>query len=349
MIRWSVIVAVVALALPVRAGAPDPEDPATWYRRGLAADDAGEVRKARAAYEKTLELYPEHGRALINLGILEIRVRRYEEGLARCKAALDLSDDDDNPANAAKAHYCLGLGAAKQGQAEPAAASLTRALALMPAVPEANLELGHIRRSQRRYEEAVELYRQAVRGRPDDADLHVHLGYCYKSLGEWAAAEIEYRKAIQKDPKSYFGHLNLGVVLVRQRRDDEAAAVYVAASKIRPQAAEPHYNLGNLALRRLDLEGALAEYEAAVHHAPDEASYRLAHAKVQWQLGKPELAKASLQIARSLGPKTTVAAAIERLLAQIAESPVPPKRIKPLTSGARTPKPRQPTGRNQPN
>lgn len=190
------------------------------------------------------------------------------------------------------------------------------------------LELAHIRRKQAKHQEAIELYRAAVRALPDAPDLHVHLGYCYKALGQWDAAEVEYRKAVQKDPSSFFGHLNLGVVLVRNKKYDEAEKHYQRAAELDPDAAQPEFNLGNLTARRGEMARAAEHYRKAVKLAPDDAEYRLGLARTLWRNSDPAGARAELAAAKTLKGPDDVMKAIEALDQQIAGGGKAPQPVK---------------------
>src|SRR5205085_10427863 len=171
--------------------------------------------------ERALQADPAYGRALVNLGLLEIRHKQVDKGLKHCQKAQEIEPE------AAKVHYCFGLAYVRQGKDKEAEEAFARSITALASDPAPKIELGHLRRKAKKYDEAVQLYREAVRLNADDPDLHVHLGYCYKQLKDLKAAEVEYRKAVQKNPDSYFGHLDLGWVLAKQNKDKEAEPHYV--------------------------------------------------------------------------------------------------------------------------
>lgn len=287
------------------------------FEAGVAADDAGDLATAKKQYLRALELDKDYGRALINLGIVEIREKAYARGVERCKRAIALD------ARAAKAHYCIGLAESATGKLDAASASFAKAIELHASDPSAKLELAHVRRKQNKHQEAIDLYRAAVRDLPDAPDLHVHLGYCYKALGQWDAAEVEYRKAVQKDPSSFFGHLNLGVVLVHNKKYDEAEPHYRTASELDPDAPKPQFNLGNLMARKGRFDEALKFYRRAIELDPNDAEAHLALARTLWRTGDSDAARAELAKAKALKAPEDVTRAIEALDAQIAKGGAP--------------------------
>jgi tetratricopeptide (TPR) repeat protein len=297
-------------------GAPSAQE---LFEAALAKEQQSDTAGARALYEQVLGSEPEHGRSLINLGLLEIRERKIASGLKRCQKASDLDP------NAAKAHYCLGLGWVKSGKDAEGAAAFERSIALLKDEPSPKIELGHIRRKAKQWDAAIQLYREAVRLKADEADLHVNLGYCYKEKGELPAAEVEYRKAVQKDPASYFGNLNLGWVLVKTKRDAEAEPFYLKATELDPKQADPNFNLGNLYRRKGELEKARDRYARAVELAPDRAEHHLELARTLWSLGDAAKARVHLDRAAELKPDAALAKAIERTRSLLGTTP--PKRV----------------------
>lgn len=302
---------IVGLAAPASA----QTDP---FEQALAAESRGDVAEARRLYTQIVAATPDHGRAWVNLGLLEVRRGRTKAGKAHCNRALDLDPE------ASKVHYCLGLALLREDTAQ-AAAAFEQAIALLSNDPAPKIELAHLRREAKRYDEAVQLYREAVRARPDDPDLHVHLGYCYRKLGQLAAARVEYAKAVQKDPKSYFGHLDLGWVLVKLKDYDGAETHYLQAAKLKPEAADPHYNLGNLYRRRGQPVKAADAYAAAVERDPDDVQARLALVRAAWRAHRGVVAKQHLAALekQELSPARAEAVAKLRALVQRAPPPLP--------------------------
>lgn len=304
---------IVFTASPVTEAQTDTAHSA--FVSGLAAEKAGDAQLATQKYLQALELDPEHGRALINLGLLEIRARN-RDGEARCQRALDLD------AEAAKAHYCIGLGALLRKEPVAAATAFENSVRLDPSAPIAHVELAHLRRKAKQHDAAVELYRKAVRLDANAPDLHVHLGYCYKALGKFPAAEVEYRKAVQKDAKSFYGHLNLGWVLAHRKNYLEAREHYVAASELDPKHADPHFNLGNLYQRTGQLHLARDHFGEASKLAPADAAARLGYARMLWRTGNTPAAKVELEKTRALNLTPREKKNVQRL-ARAFDGPAP--------------------------
>jgi predicted TPR repeat methyltransferase len=59
-----------------------PDDPDVWNAQGVSLEGKGRLLEATVAYEKALEIHPEHRKAANNLGfLLEKRMQQGEESL----------------------------------------------------------------------------------------------------------------------------------------------------------------------------------------------------------------------------------------------------------------------------
>jgi protein O-GlcNAc transferase len=122
-----------------------------------------------------------------------------------------------------------------------------------------------------RCEEAVECYQKALAIRPDFSEAHNNLGHALQKLERFAEAIAAFEKAVALRPDYAEARNNLGNVLHILDRSEEAIVQYKLAVAIRPGYAEAYWNLGN-ALRAVNrAEEAIAQYEKALAIRPDYA------------------------------------------------------------------------------
>src|ERR1700733_13242638 len=91
-----------------------------------------------------------------------------------------------------------------------------------PGMARVNYNLGNILQAQRRLDEAVACYRQAVRIDPAHVWAHNNLGIALKELGQYQEAAESFREAGHLRPDYVDSHYNLGVCLMDQGRLPEA-------------------------------------------------------------------------------------------------------------------------------
>ena len=192
--------------------------------------------------------------------------------------------------------------------------------------------LGRVLLQERRFVEAAEQFREAVRIRPDSPEAHANLGNSLDEMGMAEEARGEYAAAIGIDPAFAGAHYNLGLSLLRAGRLDAAAAELRAALKLdpghaaarnslglslagmgklpeameqyhlalqlNPELPEAHLNLGNALFRQGRLDEAVAEYREALRLNP---GYSGAHANLGQalaRLGRQAEAEAEFEEAR---------------------------------------------------
>jgi len=242
---------------------------------GLILSDQGKTAEAIAEYRQAIELNPEAlgargnfgqvlGSLYTNLGKALFVQGRTAEAVAAYRKALEI--DPEVP----EAHNNLGVALASQGQIKEAVAHYRQALKINPDYAQArsNLEavLGGSSRGgeaasglvndgvalarQGRTEEAIALFRQALRVDPRSANAHIDLGVALAAQGKAQESIAEYRQALAIAPDSALAHNNLGFALAGQGRLKEAVVEYRQALKINPDDAQAAYNLRE-ALSRL--------------------------------------------------------------------------------------------------
>src|SRR5271169_1724891 len=88
---------------------------------------------------------------------------------------MDRMKDDSTPRRAAQARYMLARAWHSKGVLAAAIADYRETLALEPGHLEAAMFLGSTLASQRRLDEAAQVYRQALEHNPNDARIHKQL------------------------------------------------------------------------------------------------------------------------------------------------------------------------------
>jgi len=131
-----------------------------WFQRGLELEETGApVEQAIQAYEKVLSLNPAAAGALVNLGTIYYRQRKFVE---------------------AEKYY-------------------ERAIAADPSYPLAEFNLGNLYDEQNRLSEALFHYRQALALNPKYADAHFNLALLCERTGENLKAVHHWKAYLKLD------------------------------------------------------------------------------------------------------------------------------------------------------
>jgi protein O-GlcNAc transferase len=100
----------------------------------------------------------------------------------------------------AEAHSNLGLALKDQGKLDEAIAIFREAIRIKPALAEVHFNLGNALRDRGMVDEAVAACRQATRANPSSAKAHCNLGAALSEQGKFEQAVAAYREAIRLEP-----------------------------------------------------------------------------------------------------------------------------------------------------
>jgi tetratricopeptide (TPR) repeat protein len=149
---------------PAETHAPVDEDKAEyWFQRGLGLEETGApIETAIEAYQKALEANPAAPGALVNLGTILFRQRKYRQ---------------------AREHY-------------------SRAILSDPTYPLAHFNLGNLADEQGDFEEARTHYLEAIRLNPRYADAYFNLALLAERTGDILQAIGYWGKYLKLDTTS---------------------------------------------------------------------------------------------------------------------------------------------------
>jgi len=130
-------------SFPVKVVVPDPSieeaklaESEQWFQRGLALEEAGaQPHEALVAYKRAITLNPKASGALVNLGTISFRMKKYPDAKIFYRRAIE--SDPDYPL----AHFNLGNLHDEQGESEEARKHYLEALRLNPRYADAYFNL----------------------------------------------------------------------------------------------------------------------------------------------------------------------------------------------------------------
>ena len=176
----------------------------------------------------------------------------------------------------------MGLIRVHQNRPEEGIMLLSRSLALDPAQPHVQLNLGRALAWQSRWEEAVRAFRSALLLRPEMMEAQFELADVLHKAGALQDAEREFRDILARMPGFGPAKLGLGAVLLALDQLEEAEqlmAVAIAESTDPRLLAGLHCNLAIAKRRRHDYAAALSHFEQSQRLDPLRLDLDLARAQ----------------------------------------------------------------------
>jgi tetratricopeptide (TPR) repeat protein len=162
--------------------------------RGFAAHQAGDLRKAAAAFQQALAAAPKHAAATRMLAEVMTDQGRFAEAMQLAQRVLAADQGDDG------AWYALANAQRLGGAPAAAVASYERVLARQPGFAGALHGLGLALRALAQDEAAAARFAEAARAAPGWAPAWQELGMSLAVLGRLGPAAAALRRAVAIDP-----------------------------------------------------------------------------------------------------------------------------------------------------
>ena len=138
-----------------------------------------------------------------------------------------------------------------------------RALGPAPAYAPTLNDLGLLRENQKRYDEAIDFFEQAIRLRPKFMDPYKNLAETYAEMGRPDDADRFFRQTVDLAPLSMAARNSYGLFLLDRKRFAEAQEQFEQSAEADANSVA-YDNLGDLLLRAGELERARSNYHAAL-------------------------------------------------------------------------------------
>jgi predicted O-linked N-acetylglucosamine transferase (SPINDLY family) len=243
--------------------------------RGLAAQQAGRLAEAEAAYREVLDHERANPDALHLLGVVMAR-----RGDARSAAELICRAIAARP-NMPMFHNNLGNALADTNALEAAAEAYGRAVQLAPNYAEALANLGAVLAKLNDAAGAEAACRRALALVPHHRRALNTLGTLLLGRGKYDGAESCFRKILDSDPNDVHALIGVGAILRDKARLDDARSYLRRALAIEPDSIGARGLLGSILVELNELDDANAVLERAVELDPKDATalFTLARAK----------------------------------------------------------------------
>lgn len=211
-----------------------------YFLRGNAYFTDGDYEKALEAYNRALDLRPDHADTLTNRGAALASLGRNEDALAEFNRSLEIRSDEPTTL------YNRGATLGTLGRQEEAIADYSRALELRPDRPATLNNRGAALIRLERVQEALLDFSRALKFRPHDPATLNNRGAALHALGRPEEALPDYNRSLEiraDDPETLS---NRGLALRNLRRHNEALADFNRALELRPGYTKAEYNLACL-------------------------------------------------------------------------------------------------------
>jgi len=246
-------------------------------------------RERKKKEDNILRECPDGAASLFVAALREERKGQTGKAIEKYREAIKIDD------TLAEAHGNLGLLLLRKGDAEAAAVELKRGLK-GKADPRYHRGLGRVYRQGKKFPEAIEAYREALKLDPDNLQAHKELAVLYKKRG-MAGAETQYREVLRLKRNDTGARNALMAIYLKNENYDDLFALLKDGVELNPGDPSSHYRLGVILEFRKEYPAALAEYEKTVSMKKDHAKGLNAMARLYLKAGRVEEAGKALEAA----------------------------------------------------
>jgi len=250
----------------------------------------GEDGRARAQYQKVLEMDPEN-----------LAARRSIESLDATVTALELANKTGE--GGYETAYGLGVRYLTEGRFDEALVNLKRALALRPDLPDPHVTMGELYLRWGKPAEALQHFLDARDILPDNAGILYLLGNTYSALKRTGEAKETYEQALESDPDDYGIRNALGTAYLSEGRVVDARREFEKAVELFPTRPHAICNVGYTYAAERNWERAIEYYRQCLELSP---VFFLAHVHMGdalHELGHEQEAIRAWETAQSINPQ----------------------------------------------
>ncbi len=193
----------------------------------------------------------------------------------------------------------------RQKKRNEAVAEYREAVRLDPKYIPARTTLARALKAMGKQDEGIAVLREAIRLYPENARLRNELASALEDEGKIKQAIAQYREAVRLEPEKSEWRIDLASALEDDDQIDEAIKVLREGIAIKPKAARLRHNLASLLQEKDLLDEAIVELREAIRLEPNEGSYmnlgQVLEEKGDLD-GAIEAYKMALRINRKIGP-----------------------------------------------
>lgn len=222
-----------------------PADAHDAYKRATALIAGGQFAKAIPELKQAIELYPRYVRAINDLGVAYMKLKRFSEAESIFRQAIELDKRFFHP------RMNLGIVLNRQEKYKEALEVLKPLYEENRGVLELRLAYGQALGGAGEFAEAEKIYASTLATKTLDdaakATLHFRLGVLLNREGRFREAVVELQEAIALDPDGANSHVQLAAALMQLQETAKAKIELLRAYKL----AGPDVGIAQLLLGQI--------------------------------------------------------------------------------------------------
>ncbi len=228
-----------------------PDALAAHLSLGNMALAHGEPEQALTYFRRVMELEPDNVMVPLQMSIALVRLGEIDQATDVLKQLLErVPDSRPGRLTLGRLYRDMGMDARAEEQYRYLIDNLD-------GVEQAYLDLGYLFESQNNWDQALEMFQEALTLNPYDLALRHHVARMYVNMQEFDKALKELREIIAVDPDDVEARRKIGLIYVEQERWEEAATLFKEILVLDPGLEPARYYLGTILERQEKWQDAL--------------------------------------------------------------------------------------------
>ncbi len=257
----------------------DTADYWTFFFRGIAKYNLGDIRGARQDFDRSVRINPVFTSGYHYRGITESRYGNYDQALADLQKAIDLRPGEIG------LYFSRGVTYFLSQQFDNAVRDFDKYIRKEPKDPSAYLNRGASYLFLGDTLKAVSDYNKAIRLDRFDPEGYVRRGRVYASQNKYDLAIADMDKAIELDTTNTFAYFNRAIMYYEQERYNEAMSDLNRVLRDEPGNALTLYNRGLINAQLGAYEDALDDMDRVLSINPENVLAYFNRASVFIEMG----------------------------------------------------------------
>ena len=277
----------------------DKKNPSAYFRLGSIKMLKKEPEAALENFEKALAINPNLMDVFTNIISFHASRKEFKTALEKCDTHLKIVGD--NPIVSSIILNLTGNLLLATQELEPAKKIFILSIEKNPQFIQPYLTLAKIYRAEKKNEQELQIYKDLIKNRPDQAGPHSFIATLYEKNGEQQLAEDHYNKALAINPEYVPALNNLAFFYAQQDREmDKALDLARKARESGGEVTAIMDTLGWVYYKKELYDSALLEFKACTEKEPENPIFHyhlgLAYNK-KWDYANAEKAlKKALEI-----------------------------------------------------
>lgn len=194
-----------------------PNDAQAWMALGVAQLGANKAEEALKSFDEAMKLDARLPMLRTNRAFALAALKKTSEAESELLKAVSEFPTDPRPVVALAEFYL-----ADEKTLDKALTYAKKAAIMSPNSAAAELLVGKVEKSRKKYQDAVDAIGEAIKMAPDWWEAWYALGSTYEAGGDKANAEKAYRALVEKHPKNPDSYMTLASFLADEGRKKEA-------------------------------------------------------------------------------------------------------------------------------